>query len=541
MARAVKRRITVAAVSEPYQNVPLLPALVETLEVMPAIVDLPTVNAETFDFDTFLATQDAVLLATSEGRRILTRLDPLLFAAVYLRRHMTGDKGTVTFADFHLDLVAQAHSWVRPVTAPVGPRDAYIAPRDSGKSTWLYLILPMWAAAHGHVRFAAAFADSADQAEQHLATFKYELGSNSLLREDYPALCKPLRRPGGSTISDRQNQYWSQSGFVFTARGIDAGSLGMKVSDSRPDLIILDDIEPGESQYSALLVAQRLRTVQDVIFPLNNKARVVIVGTVTLPDSLIHQLVKSTRPGETPAQWIVDEQIKAHYYEPIITRDDGTERSCWPERWPIEWLQSQRHTRAFQKNFANSPLGYDGGYWTKEDFVTTPLETATRWILSVDPAVTTNASSDFTGLSIIGYSPTAHRCIVTYASQVKMSGPALRNHLIALVAANPLIKLVLVEVNQGGDLWVSTLHGMPVKVVVVNQSIKKEVRAAAALAFYQRGQVSHVDGLTALEEQMVAFPDAPHDDIVDSVVTGVLKFLGKSKRKTSNLSSASYV
>lgn len=40
-------------------------------------------------------------------------------------------------------------------------------------------------------------------------------------------------------------------GLSFAARGIDAASLGMKVGEKRPDLLILDDIEPDESSYSA--------------------------------------------------------------------------------------------------------------------------------------------------------------------------------------------------------------------------------------------------------------------------------------------------
>jgi Uncharacterized conserved protein len=90
---------------------------------------------------------------------------------------------------------------------------------------------------------------------------------------------------------------------------------------------------------------------------------------------------------------------------------------------------------------------------------------------------------------------------------------------------------VLVEVNQGGDLWLKILWGLPVKIKVINQSVKKEVRAATVLHHYQRHRVKHVAGLTRLEGQMVAFPNAPHDDMVDAVGTAVAYFLNKPKPK----------
>jgi len=492
-----------------------------------------------------LAAPDGTLAMQSAGyRKAITRLDPLAFALVYLRRHLVGVGGEVTLSDAHLRWIEHASKWAdNPVTEPASDRTAEVAPRETGKSTWWFLILPLWAAAHGHIGFAAAFADTTDQAEGHLASFKAELDENQILRGDFPDLCAPKTRGRGTVAGDRVSFYHAASGFVFAARGIDSGSLGLKVGDKRPDLIILDDIEPDESRYSEKLAKKRLGTLRDAILPLNIYAHVVMVGTVTMAGSIIHQLVqRANGVKETDlTAWIREERIGPHHYPAIVTDDDGEPRSIWPGKWTLAFLDSIKHTRTYAKNYANDPLGRDGDYWTSDDFTrTAELAGVTRILVSVDPNVTQKASSDYTGIAVIGWAPSINRCIVLEARRVKKGPDALRLDVLSTIERTGA-GLVLVETNQGGDLWLKILWGLPVKLKTKHQAIAKEVRAADVLVHYQRGRVVHVPGLEDLEGEMVAFPLAPNDDLVDAVGTGVSYFLTRSKVKASpRAQTASY-
>jgi phage terminase large subunit-like protein len=504
----------------------------------------------------------AMALKERAGRVFLTENEPLLFALTYMGHSLKmpapmedlaegaeSEVGVVSLSEFHWDLCEKAREWSEKPASQFGPaeaRDAFIAPRDAGKSTWLFKLLPMWAAAHGHAKFIAAFADSGPQAKKHLSSFKRELETNARIQVDFPDLCQPLKRRGNVNVSDTQDLYQAQSGFVFAAGGADVSVLGMKVEDQRPDLIILDDLEPDEASYSDYQMNQRLGTLTDAILPLNIRARVILAGTVTMPGSITHQLIKSKLPGEETEEWIKTERFRVHHYKPIVTDDDGNEQSMWPEKWPMDWLNSVRHTRSFAKNYENNPLAIDGQYWTRDDFTYGSLPCAIT-ILSVDGAVTDNKKSDFTGLAVVG--ATAHqpgdpkrRCEVKYAVGVKLLGKALRARILKIIEMYPEIKVILVEANQGGELWRDVMHDMPVKVVLFSNSEPKEVRAGKVHAMYQRipTRVMHTARLQQAEENMVGFPKLKHDDIVDAVGNGVLKLLGAPKTQRRKVSSGAY-
>lgn len=489
----------------------------------------------------YLGSFDAELLKIPEGRRILTRLNPRLFALVYLAHHLAGDEtdDTVSFSEAHLDWYDQMLGWVKPISEPKAWRRAYVAPRNSAKSTVWFLIAPMWAAAHGHAEFVAAFADSASQAEGHLTTFKRELDTNELLRRDYPDLVAPLIRHRGATVADNRGMMQQRSGFIFAARGIDSATLGMKVGEKRPDLIVLDDIEPAESNYSAYQAEKRLATLTDAILPLNDWARVVLVGTVVMEGSIVHQLVTSVTTTEKPPGWISDERISVHYHPALLENDDGTERSLWPEKWSVEYLDSMRHTRTFAKNYQNLPVGADGIMWSADDITVADPEpeilNRCRHMLSVDPATTTKTSSDYTGLAVLSHDRIADTVYVRDVQRVKLTGKPLRQKVIAILTAYPEITVVYVEINQGGELWLDVFGELPVKVVTKHQTVKKEVRAGWLLNGYQTRQVRHVGPLSGYVTELLAFPRGLHDDQVDAVGTGYIAMTGAGQPVRSTL------
>jgi hypothetical protein len=477
-------------------------------------------------------------------RRVLAQ-DPVAFSIIYMSRHLKNPDGVISFSRVHYEWARLAQGWTGEL-APQANRHAFIAPRETGKSTWWFLILPMWGACNRIIRFAVAFADTEAQATGHLTSFKNEINTNALLQADFPWLADP----SGRRLADRSGMLHTSGGFVFAARGMDSAVLGLKVGEVRPDLIIFDDIEPDEKRYSQALAKKRLGTVLEAVFPLNIRARVIFVGTVTMPGSIMHQFVQVAAgidlddEEHTEKRWIRDEKITPHHHRALIHDDEGREASIWPDKWPLEFLLSIRHTRSYAKNYENDPMGRDGQFWTKDDFRYLTLDPpATRWLLQLDPAVTTKDKSDWTGWAVVAYRPPMKTMIrtergfvetsakpmveVVAAGQIKLQGERLRAWVLKTLIKYERIKAVRVEVNQGGEMWYTVLNNLSVPLLVHTSTESKEVRFAYALDFYQRGggYVVHREKIRVLEEQMVAFPDAPFDDVADAAVSGILYFL----------------
>lgn len=511
-------------------------------------------------FQDYLRSLDRSVLAGNEpiARAALTKEDPLLFALTYLSHHLysveTHDK--LSFAEFHLDLLEHAKSWREKAHDPREHRDSYVAPRGCGKSTWLFLLLPVWAAAHKHVKFIVAFSDSAEQAKNHLATIRGELDTNDLLQQDFSDLCEPkVRRQGGALgkklVASRVDMIEQRNGFVMMAKGSGTAARGLKVGKLRPDLIVLDDIEPGEENYSPTIMKHRLRWMLETVFHLNEFARVIIVGTVTAPGSIMHQLVEyQLHPEDVDESedWIQDQNIRVHYYPPILLNDDGTERSCWPGKWPIAYLKKHEHTKEFKKEFLNQPVSLNGTYWSAEDYIYANLPTV-RTVLAIDPAVTSHENSHDTGLAIVGlWHPRAQlpleddipeqlqgtmlqpKVVVKFATILHLPPKQLRESVLWYLEQWPEIGEMVVESNQGGDTWSMVFHHIPVKLKLTWSSLSKAIRQTRMLNLYQRGRIIHASPLPRLEQTQCAYDGGEDKDILDAVEIGARHFLTVPKK-----------
>lgn len=458
-------------------------------------------------------------------RRDVTRWSPVRFALVYLphllRSPETGNVSSL--AEHHFAMAKAAAKWSRPGAC----RDAWVAPRGAAKTTWT-VILVLWALCHGHRRFFGWLSDSSDQARLAMATFRNEVGSNGVLLRDFPDMAPP--RIGTRGARDSQDTYTARGGAIFAVRGMNTRMLGLNIGGKRPDGLVCDDIEPDASNYSVAARKKRLETLLNTVLPMNEQAAVVLMGTVTMYDSIMHAVARKARREGRQEQWIDDEHFTVHYV-PAIQEDPatGVRRSFWPQRYALGYLERIEHTLNYLLNFAGWPPLPGGHNWKPETFRYGGLEwlDGKPLVMQIDPAPTADPTSDYTALVVGGLVPASlaipkARAVILHGSKFRTTPGQLAERVKRHLAANPAIRKVRVEGNQGSALWIGVIEpilppGVELEVHAAGRMSKMD-RIARALYFAEEEQVWHSQRLpeTETDLQMWGSLALVHDDLPDA-------------------------
>ena len=149
-----------------------------------------------------------------------------------------------------------------------------------------------------------------------------------------------------------------------------------------------------------------------------------------------------------------------------------------------------------------------GALWNRQKLAKCEIDkddvpSLNRVVISIDPAITSNAESDMTGIVVAGidvngiaYVLEDHTGRYTPQQWASKAVELYREHMADRIVA---------ERNQGGDMVRHTLHTedetVPVK--LVHASRGKMARAEPVSALYEQDKVRHVRGLNDLEDQMV--------------------------------------
>jgi len=126
-----------------------------------------------------------------------------------------------------------------------------------------------------------------------------------------------------------------------------------------------------------------------------------------------------------------------------------------------------------------------------------------RIVVSIDPAISSNAESDMTGIVVAGVDINGKAYVLADHTE-RYTPQEWASKAIELYHEYEADRIVA-EKNQGGDMVRHTLHTedptVPIK--LVHASRGKMARAEPVSALYEQGKVFHVRGLNDLEDQMV--------------------------------------
>lgn len=135
----------------------------------------------------------------------------------------------------------------------------------------------------------------------------------------------------------------------------------------------------------------------------------------------------------------------------------------------------------------------------------TYLNAFSRIVIGVDPAVTSYAHSDETGIIVVGRTEIGE----TYILEDLSCQGSPHFWATRIVEAYHYYKAdrVVGEVNQGGDLVENLLRSLDPTISFkgVRATRGKSVRAEPIVALYEQGKIFHLKPFSQLEEQMCTY------------------------------------
>jgi phage terminase large subunit-like protein len=151
-----------------------------------------------------------------------------------------------------------------------------------------------------------------------------------------------------------------------------------------------------------------------------------------------------------------------------------------------------------------------------------------RIVVAVDPAVTSKATSDETGIVVAGLGTDGFAYVL--ADESLRGSPAEWASAAVRAYHRWQADRIVAESNNGGEMVALTITGIdqtvPVKLVTASQG--KRTRAEPVVARYEQGRVRHPEPLPGLEEQMLGWSpgnDQQSPDRVDALVWALTELL----------------
>lgn len=267
-------------------------------------------------------------------------------------------------------------------------RIALGAPRGHAKSTITDLVYLAWEIVNKKQRFVLLVSDTYSQATLFLESLKAEFESNERLKEFY---------------GDLTSKNWSESEIVVNGIMIKAIGAGMKVRglkylDSRPTLVLVDDLENDELVENKERREKLERWFNGALVPsMDKEGRVIVIGTILHYDSLLCKMLNEGKYTE----------YSKKTYKAIT---DGI--ALWPEHLSYEELDKIKKDYMekgqgylFYQEYQNDPISDENRkfklekfkYYEDKDIEGKQMKTSVTY----DRAYSLDKVADFTGKIVV--------------------------------------------------------------------------------------------------------------------------------------------
>lgn len=393
---------------------------------------------------------------------------------------------------------------------------AIAAPRGFGKTTIDTIALPARKIIFRQCRFVLLVSCTGAVAAPNVRNLARELTGNPLIREVAGDLKGPTWAEGTGDIV-------TSNGVRVLARGAGQQIRGLLEGASRPDLIIVDDLEDPEpfrlGDPGPYIKNLKEWFFADLMNSIDRKrTRVIVVGTILHADSLLANLLESP-DWESIRIELCDDNYRSNF--PDFMSDEQVYAVA-------EGYRQRGMLDTFFREYRNLPVAREDAVFTQDLFKYWSLEDDSASIrrmvkcVIVEPAKTVKLHSDFSAVECWAFDSKHNRFLLLDLLNQKLYPEQLYEAAWQMAARNGALRIGVEDTslheyitNPFNNFLRS--KGFP-DVVALKARGHKRDRIAQLAPLYRMGAMYHhpeprIHG--PLEAQLLAFPAGKKDDAID--------------------------
>lgn len=325
--------------------------------------------------------------------------------------------------------------------------------------------------------------------------------------------------------------------FRIIAKGAEQKLRGLLWNNSRPDIIICDDMENDELVMNKERRAKFEKWFKNALLPCRSDRGIVrIVGTVLHMDSMLEKLMPKSYDKKTVTEPLKQFSTTRTMWKAVKYRahTDDYKLLLWPQKKSAEEFKMLREDAfksgtqdGYSQEYLNIPIDESSTYFRKADFLPCreeDLKKPVRYYVTADLAISDKETADYS-VFVVGAVDEDKRIQIRNVIRERMDGREIVDTLLMLQrlyepevvgieemqiskAIGPFLREEMIKHNNFLSL-LPLKHGGKDK-ITRSRSIQARMRAQGC-KFDKEG-----DWYPTFEDEMMRFPRDKHDDQVDA-------------------------
>lgn len=418
------------------------------------------------------------------------------------------------------------------------------APRGHAKSTAGTLAYGLAELLFRSSTYCLIVSDTESQAAMFLGAMKAELQENEDLIELFAL--KKDEKGRVSFIKDTETDiivgFADGHSFRVTAKGAEQKLRGLNWNGTRPNLIIVDDLENDELVMNPDRREKLRRWFMGALMPsLSPKGKLRMWGTVLHLDSQLNRLLPQPSDKfvkhsalKTWKEW-PDGRVRGWLSVTYRAHDPEIKEILWPDRFPREYWIHERAKFAedgaldvYSQEYLNNPIDETVAYFKRSDLLPITDEDKDKklsYYCTVDMAISEASRADWTVFCVCGVDENR----VLYVKNIireRLDGKEIIDTLLGLhriYSFNAVgIEEMLISKALGPFLREEMIaQNTFLNIVQLKHKGKDKIQRARSIQARMRTKTvkfdKKADWYPILEDELLTFPRGKHDDQVDAL------------------------